>query len=172
MNIFLIGYRCTGKTTIGKVLAERLDWDFLDTDAELVRAAKQSIKDIVQNSGWDTFRDMEREVIQNICGSNGQVVATGGGAILYNENVSWMKKNGQLIWLKASAETIKKRMIRDQTTDTYRPSLTGKGFVDEVEETLLKREPLYKKAMDFCIDTDHTSIEKMVEAILDNLAKS
>jgi len=169
MNIFLIGYRCTGKTTIGKILAERTGRQFFDTDDELVKRAGETIKEMVEKKGWSAFRRLEREIVRGVCVNRGQIVATGGGVVLDDENVSLMKANGTLVWLRASVETIAKRILSDRTSDEYRPSLTDRGAVAEIENTLTEREPLYQRAMDLDFDTDRQSIETVAESIIKTL---
>ena len=106
MNLFLIGYRCSGKTTVGKSVADALDWAFVDADAVLVGASGKSIKDITDTEGWDSFRRMERSTLKQICAADRQVVATGGGVVLDTANIETMKTSGQVVWLNASADTI------------------------------------------------------------------
>jgi shikimate kinase len=80
MNLFLIGYRCSGKTTIGKSIAMTIDWSFVDSDLLVIKKNGNSIKDIIDTAGWDAFRRMERSTLRQICTKDRQVVATGGGA--------------------------------------------------------------------------------------------
>jgi shikimate kinase len=101
-----------------------------------------------------------------LCLSDNQVIATGGGVIIDYENVEIMKKNGSVIWLKATVETIKNRIFSDQMTEEQRPSLTSKGLENEIEETLSERNPLYTNAMDFFIDTDHVSIDSICSKLM------
>ncbi len=166
MNIYLIGYRCTGKTTVGKLLAGQLEWDFLDTDDKIVEDQGKSIKEIVENQGWEAFRKMERDVIKSFSGNRSHVIATGGGVILDEENVRVMKRTGSVVWLKASAQTIQQRLSKDKTTQAYRPSLTQKGTFDEVQETLKKRAPYYKSAMNYSVETDEATVEDVCREIL------
>jgi shikimate kinase len=79
MNLFLIGYRCSGKTTIGKSIAMTIDWSFVDSDLLVIKKNGNSIKDIIDTAGWDAFRRMERSTLRQICTKDRQVVATGGG---------------------------------------------------------------------------------------------
>lgn len=163
MNIVLIGYRGTGKSTVGKILAERLGRELLSTDAEIIRRALLPIPDIVQQFGWDHFRDLESEVCRDLAGKDELIIDTGGGAILRQENVDSLKKNGVLIWLTAEVPTIAERI----GGDTQRPSLTGaKSFTEEVEEVLRERQPKYKSAANHIIKTDGQSVAQVVEAIL------
>ena len=87
MNIFLIGYRCTGKTTVGRSLAKSLGRPFFDADKELVKEQRLNISEIVSQKGWDAFREMESMVIKRICDLDNYVVATGGGVVLNDENI-------------------------------------------------------------------------------------
>jgi len=163
MNLVLIGYRGTGKSTVGKILAERLGWELVSTDAEIIRRARLSVPDIVQRFGWDHFRDLESEVCRDLAGKEGLIIDSGGGAILRQQNVDYLKKNGVLIWLTATVRTIADRI----GGDTQRPSLTGtKSFTEEVEEVLRERQPKYKAAANHMIETDGRSVTEVVEAIL------
>jgi len=169
LNLFLIGYRCTGKSSVGRSLAAELRWSFVDTDSLLVTKQKMSIKEIVGAYGWEGFREMEHTILKKICTSDEQVVATGGGVVLNEDNVMLMKKSGTIIWLKATAETIKVRMLQDKDTRDFRPALTLNGSISEIEETLHSRESLYKSAMDFFVDTDDCDIRVITDSIIEKL---
>ena len=166
MNIFLIGYRCTGKTTVAEKLAELTGRTYIDADVMLVEKAKITVAEIVEKFGWEDFRDRETAVLKDLCLLKNHIIATGGGVILRDENIAVMKKYGSVIWLKASVETIAARLAGDAKSDELRPALTDKGVIEEIKETLDLRTPLYEKAMDFSVDTDKTSIEKICEKIL------
>ena len=169
MNIFLIGYRCTGKTTVGRCLAKRLERSFFDTDLELVKEQGMKISEIVSKKGWTDFRDIEKRVVQCVCERDNQVVATGGGTVLDEENVKRMKDRGVLVWLRADIKTIEKRIIEDNATQDFRPALTSKGSIEEIQETLLARNPFYERAMDFFVDTDSMDIEAICDTILQKI---
>jgi shikimate kinase len=159
MNIFLIGYRCTGKSTVGRRVADELNWKFVDADAELVSDQGRSIAQIVSQSGWEDFRRIEKTVLARLCKLENQVIATGGGVVLDRENVQCMKNNGPVIWLRASADTIYKRMTQDQNTVASRPALTDKRTWNEILETISERQPLYAAAMNGYVETDGKTIE-------------
>lgn len=165
MNIFLIGYRCVGKTSVGKALAATLSLSFIDSDVEITKEYGMTVSEIVQKQGWESFRKKEKKIIKKICALNNYVVATGGGVVLDDENIRQMQKNGRIIWLKASSETITKRMLEDKNTKNLRPSLTSKGVINEIEDTLLSRLPYYKKAMDFSTETDNFDIDEICAKI-------
>jgi shikimate kinase len=172
MNLFLIGYRCTGKTIIGKSIAATIDWSFVDSDTQVIKNCGKSIKDIVDTESWAAFRRMERSTIKQICTKDRQVVATGGGVVLDSDNVKAMKASGTIIWLCASARTIKRRMLNDENTLTLRPALTHKGLVEEIAEVLLERNSYYKSAGDFSIHTDGMKITEIAQAIIQRLKDS
>ncbi len=172
MNIFLIGYRCTGKTSVGRSLAKRLGWSFVDTDVKLTKEQGQKISEIVDTKGWASFRKMEKEVIQAVCERDRHVVATGGGVVLDEENVKRMKDSGVLVWLKADINTIENRMDEDPLTRDFRPALTSKGVMGEIKEALFLRNPYYEKAMDFFVDTDSIGIETVCGTILRKLEEN
>jgi shikimate kinase len=163
MNLVLIGYRGTGKSSIGKILASRLGRQIVSTDKEIVTRAGASIPDIVASHGWEYFRDLESAVCLDLAGRNNLVIDTGGGAILRQRNVEVLKRNGRLVWLTASVETIAARI----GGDTQRPSLTGtKSHVDEIQDVLAERMPKYRAAADLTIATDGRSIDELTTTIL------
>lgn len=169
MNIFLIGYRCSGKTAVGKALAEKLVMPFVDADRRLVLEAGVSIAEMVAARGWDYFRRIEKEVLKSLCALDAHVIATGGGVVLDAENVSAMKKAGRLVWLQASPQTILKRMRQDRKTLFQRPALTSRGAANEIESTMKERTPYYRAAMNFSIDTDARSVGDICDLIVKRL---
>jgi shikimate kinase len=166
MNIFLIGYRCSGKTSVGSSLSDIIRWPFIDTDFQLTKELGMNISEIVDKKGWDFFRAKESSILKKVCNYDKQIVATGGGIVLKKENIVNMKKNGTIVWLKANFATVKKRIILDTKTKDFRPSLTSKELDDEIKETLLLRKPYYGKAMDFFIDTDNLNIDGVCKAVI------
>lgn len=163
MNIVLIGYRGTGKSSVGKALAARLGRELVSTDSEIVRRAGCSIPEIVAQHGWEYFRDLESDVCRNLADRDQLVIDTGGGAIVRPRNVEMLKRNGRLFWLTASVESIAARI----GGDTQRPSLTGtKSFVEEIQDVLRERAPKYQAAADHVIPTDDRSIDHLVQLVL------
>ncbi len=163
MNIVLIGYRGTGKSTVGRLLAARLGRQLVSTDAEIVKRAQRTVPEIIAQEGWEYFRDLESDICRELADRDQLVIDTGGGAILRTQNIETLKKNGTVFWLTASVETIANRI----GSDNQRPSLTGtKSFVDEIQEVLQERVPKYQAAADHVIATDHRSINQLVETVL------
>jgi len=170
MNIYLIGYRCSGKTETGKLIAGILNRQFIDIDLKVVEEEGMTISEIVDKKGWDYFREKESTVLKKVCNQDKKIVATGGGIVLNKENTVNMKKNGTIIWLKATFETVKQRILIDSKTKDFRPSLTSKELDEEIKETLLLRKPYYEKAMDFSIDTDNLDIDGVCKAVIKRIA--
>jgi shikimate kinase len=162
MNIVLIGYRGTGKTTVGKILAERLKWPLVCTDAEIVKKAGLPVPIIIQKKGWDYFRNVESQICVREGKKDRTVLDTGGGAILRKENVEALRQRGRVFWLTAEVPTIMERI----KTATDRPSLTGKKtYVEEVADVLKERLSLYKAACDHIIPTDERTPEELADEI-------
>jgi shikimate kinase len=170
-NLVLIGYRATGKTSVGARLAQLLVRPFVDLDEVLVQEARRSIADLVSQGGWEDFRRREKELVARFARRQGQVLATGGGVVLDWENVQVLRKQGIIIWLSAHPATIQARLAEDRPREDSRPSLTGDGTIQEVEEVLRERQHLYLAAAQIIIDTTQQSVPQVVEQILAALKK-
>ena len=148
-TIYLIGPRACGKTSLGAALARRLGLSFIDTDHELVRAAGMEIADIVERRGWDAFRDLESKTLARIASGPVRVVGCGGGIVLREENRAVLAR-GAVIYLKVEPEELARRLMTDPN-EAQRPSLTGKGLVEEIGEILAQRAPLYEGCADIVL---------------------
>ena len=166
MNIVLIGYRCSGKTSSGKIIAKKMKKNFIDTDVMIEEKAGCSIEEIVAMKGWEKFRTLEKEIVGEVSDMDNLVIATGGGIVTDIENVRNLKRNGFVVWLKAGIDILKERMEREEESGMPRPSLTGKDPVDEVKSVLDFRNPLYENAGDLVIETDRISAEEAAESII------
>jgi shikimate kinase len=163
MNLVLIGYRGTGKSTVARLLAETLRMEVVSLDQEIVRQAGRSINEIVAEHGWPHFRDLESAVTMRVCTRDNIIIDAGGGVILREENVQQLRRNGTLFWLRASVPTIVARIERG----TERPALTAdKSFTEEVEEVLRVRTPLYEGAAHHRIDTDGCGPEQVAAEVV------
>ncbi len=163
MNIVLIGYRGTGKSVVGKILAERLNMAYEGMDANIVKRAGMPIPQIVEKFGWPKFRDIETEEALDLADKDHLIIDTGGGVIERPENIPALKKNGTVFWLKAAADTIVRRIQGDD----QRPALVeGKTFTEEVAEVLEKRLSKYQNAADCEIDTDQLTPEQVAQIII------
>jgi shikimate kinase len=168
MNIVLIGMRGSGKSTIGRLLAEKLHRTFVETDALVVQKAGKIIPEIVAEKGWDHFRDLESHAVQEVALGDNQVISTGGGAIVRPENVEVLKKNGTFVYLRATLETLRERIEKGKD----RPSLTGvSNAIDEMEEILLKRSPIYESTAAIVVDTDDLAPAQVADRVFEQLQK-
>lgn len=169
MNIVLIGYRGTGKSEIGAILARRLGMRCIAMDAEIVRKAGMSIPEIVEQFDWPGFRDRESDEARALADCDNIVIDTGGGVIERSENIEALSKNACVIWLKASVATIVARI----EGGSERPALTsGKTFTEEVAEVLERRTPKYRSAAHHEIDTDDLTPEQIADRIVNIVNES
>lgn len=164
--IFLIGFRAVGKTTVGRQLADRLGFSFLDTDILICEKKGATVNDIVQAEGWDGFRRCEQEVLQGLGEQRRCVIATGGGAILHRHLWPLLKEHGPVVWLTADPDILCQRILADSASDGLRPSLSGIGVCEEVREILALREPLYRETADIIVDTGKLSVPEVLELIV------
>ncbi len=160
-NIVLTGLMGSGKTTIGKLLAEKLNMNFIDTDELIIKKAKKPIKQIFAEDGEEFFRDMESEIIQEVSLQTNSVISTGGGAVLRDQNIENLKQNGILFHLYAPAEELFKR-IKD---DTERPLIKTPNPAETLEKIQIAREYYYNKA-DYKIITSKKTPEEIIEEII------
>jgi len=166
MNLVLIGYRGSGKSTVGRKLASRLKMKFADIDDLIEDHQGVPISDIVKSHGWGHFRKLERSAIEEITKEDRIIIAPGGGAVLDSDNVNALRKNGLILWLKADKQTLLKRLHQDPGTNTRRPTLTGKGTTEELKEVMSVREPIYERVSEIQIDTSTLDVETVVEKVL------
>jgi shikimate kinase len=155
VNIYLIGYRGCGKTSVARNLASLLWWNWLDADPHLEQQAGRSIREIFEAEGESGFRDHEARVVTELSLYSQLVVALGGGVVLREENRQTLKASGKCIWLKASPELLWSRIEADPTTSERRPNLTSQGGIEEVVRLLAERTPLYEQCADLTVETDH-----------------
>jgi shikimate kinase len=148
-NVFLVGPRASGKTSLGRMLAGRLGRPFTDADEAVVGALGASIADFVAASGWRRFRDKETAVLRRLCRQGGQVVACGGGVVLRAANRRLLG-SGIVISLRADPLVLAGRLAKDPNA-AQRPSLTGRPLLDEVAEVVAAREPLYTACADLVL---------------------
>jgi len=164
-RILLTGFRATGKSLVGRLLADRLALDFLDTDALLCHRIGCSVADFVAEQGWDRFREQEKHVLKDLCRRSGVVIATGGGAVLHKQEWEALRSRSAGIWLQADGQTIQHRLAADVLSEQQRPSLTGMEPALEIEAMLSERIPLYLQGSDFAVRTDGRSPGELVEEI-------
>lgn len=166
-NIFLVGLRGSGKTTLGRLLAERLEMAFVDTDEEVVRRAGQDIAAIVASQGWEGFRRLEAQTLQRICAGKGQVVATGGGVVMDPDNRELLDTFGVTFYLMADIPILAQRLAKDPNTG-QRPALSDLALAQELGQCSRERGPMY-----MCVANHVLRAEKaphiLVEEVLEKL---
>lgn len=160
-NIILIGFMGSGKTEVGKRLAERLSYTFVDTDDVIEKKVGKSISDIFDEYGEDYFRDLETEVVKELSGIRRHVISTGGGIVINRDNILNLKQMGLVVWLKASPGTIYERV----RYGSQRPLLKVDKPLEEIKRLLELREPLYAEA-DISIEVGGLQVEKIVNIIV------
>ena len=164
MSIFLIGYRGSGKSTVGRKLADRLWQPFVDTDDLVVTKAGKTIGEIFAQDGEQRFRDLETEAVREVCLLQEHVISLGGGSLLRPENRDAIKASGhKLVYLKCDPEELAKRIAADPMSAESRPPLTGYGgSVEEIQQLLAVREPIYREMKHAELDVTYLSPEDVV----------
>jgi len=141
-NIYLVGPRACGKTTVGRMLAIALKRPFVDLDDEFVETTGRTIADVVESEGWDRFRELETSVLAAVSATPGHVVATGGGVPLKARNRELLSE-GVVIYLQADPEHVVRRLMEEIKPHHVRPPLTDLSLEEEVRKTVREREPYY-----------------------------
>lgn len=169
MNLALIGYRGTGKSTVARRLALELACDWVDADVEIELRAGKSIAAIFAEEGEARFRNLEAEVLAGLVTRDGVVLALGGGVVLRPDNRRQLARCGKVVWLQASPATILRRVEADSTTAERRPRLTTAGGQEEVVRLLNEREPLYRECAQLKIDTEQKTPAEIAGEIIRQL---
>jgi len=168
MILFLIGFRATGKTTIGRHLAQRLGCHWIDSDAEIEKFSQRDIPTIFREDGEQGFRTIEQNVIKVLVDRTRRnetlVMSLGGGAVLAAATRKLLMQRGKTVWLTANTECLIGR-IESAQADVLRPALTELPLPAEVSRLLKEREPVYSECADYNINTAKLDLEEAVEQI-------
>ena len=170
-RIVFTGFRGTGKSAVGRKIADLTGFIFIDTDDTLEEELGCTVCDYVKQAGWPAFREQERRLLYRLAGVRGAVIATGGGAIMHQAEWQGLRGNSRVIWLRAEAATIRQRLEQDCETATQRPSLTGCDPLAEIESILAAREPLYRAGSDEVVDTDDLTPDEIVARLREFLVR-
>jgi len=166
-NIYFIGPRACGKTTLGRALAKRLELPFVDTDIFLQEKVGLSIAEIVAQKGWDYFRELEEQIFKEISRQGPQVVSTGGGIVLRPANREILKSSRYVFYLHGRVELLAGRLRKDND-NALRPALTNLSLEQEIEEVLREREPLYRQCARLVLDAS-MSVSELTEVCIQAL---
>lgn len=170
-NVLLTGFRATGKTMVGALVASLLNYRFIDTDQVLCERHRMGVSDFVARNGWQAFRQSEQALLLELVNADKTVVSVGGGAIEHVDVWNKLKEHFFIVWLRATPQTIISRMNADNKTSGQRPSLTGKSRDQEVIELLTRRTPLYRDGSDLILDTDDINPESLAASIVETVIK-
>ena len=168
-NIALTGFMGTGKTEVGKLLAEKLGKEFVETDAIIVEKAGRSIPEIFREDGEIAFRELEIAVIGEVATRKNAVIACGGGAVLNKINTDRLGKQSAIVCLTASPQVILKRTSADAEE---RPLLAVADRMKQIEELMKFREPYYKRSADIIMNTSRLNVRTVVERIIEKLKEN
>ena len=146
-NLILIGFMGSGKSTVGKILAEKLEMKFLDTDLEIEKEQGRSVQDIFSEKGEEYFRKLENEISKKLSTENNTIISTGGGIILNKENIEYLKKDGVVFFLDVAKKTLYKRLISSKG----RPLLEGDELWSKINNVLGERLERYRSSADFIV---------------------
>ncbi len=166
-NIAFIGFMGSGKSTISKELANKLNTTLIDVDDYIVEKNQMKITDMFDKYGEDYFRDKETEAIRDISKESGIIISCGGGSVLRDENVKLLKENGTIVLLKATPETIYER-VKDSTS---RPILNGNMNVEFIAGLMEKRRERYESVTDVEIITDNKSVDEIIDEIMQKVVE-
>ncbi len=162
-NIILVGFMGSGKTAVGKLLATKLNMDFVDLDDWIEKETNMRINEIFAKFGEPHFREIEKRIVEKARDNiNNSVISTGGGVILKEENVENLHQAGILIWLKVSSEKVYERT----KNTSYRPLLNCLAPLEKIKKLLSFRTSYYTKAADYIVDTSNLTVEEIVAKII------
>jgi shikimate kinase len=165
-NVILVGARGSGKTSVGRELARRLGWVFIDTDAQAEAATGQSIRSLFEDGDEAFFRRLETGILRGAARQSQQVISVGGGAVLATENRELLRTAGVCIWLVAPAEELYRRVTQDPTSAERRPALTPLDGLEEMREVLRRRGPLYAEVAHHVVETGQRTIAEVADEVL------
>jgi shikimate kinase len=165
-NINLIGYRCSGKSSVGMKLAGVLQRPFVDADAVFIEQTAVSITDFVAKSGWEEFRRFESRILLDLSQRDNIILATGGGVVLNSDNRLVLQESGVNFWLQTSEKTVLTRLVADSVSVSQRPALSSLSLEDEIVSGLKEREPFYRVVADYSIVVDDLSVDEVAANIL------
>lgn len=165
-GLALVGYRGTGKSTVGRLVAGRLGRPFVDADAALEARFGRSVAAIFEQHGEPDFRDREERVLRDLTAGPTAVIATGGGVVLREANRKLLRQFGFVVWLTADPDSLAARLRSNPAALAGRPALTAAGTLGEIADLLRTREPLYRAVSDAEVSTVGRTPAEVAEVVL------
>lgn len=165
-HLYLTGYRGSGKSSVGRAVARRLQRTWIDLDDEIESQSGRSIQDIFATDGEQGFRTLEQAVLEAVSKRAPAVISLGGGAVLRETNRKRIRNSGVSVWLQVDADTVLQRLHRDASTSRRRPPLTGLPLRQEIQTLLAKREPLYAEVASYQVDTTGRGVRAITNRVL------
>jgi shikimate kinase len=165
-NVVLIGFRCAGKSTVGKLVADRLRSEFVDCDEYIEGRTHLTIREIFDIAGEGHFRKLESDAIAELSKQDFKVIATGGGAALRYRNIRNLKRRGIVFFLEVAPDTAYSRLSLDPKTAARRPSLANADPLKEIQQQVEFRRPYYRDAADYVVKTDGRPVKDVVDDIM------
>lgn len=162
VRLILVGLPGSGKSSVGRVLARRLSTRFTDSDAVIEQRIGEPIRSFFEREGEEPFRDVEQQVIAELCATADGVLATGGGAVLREANRAALKQGGTVLYLRSSPEELQRRLRHD----TQRPLLQVKDPRAKLQQLYRERDPLYRDTAHFIVETGRPTVQALVGMIL------
>lgn len=169
-KVYLIGLRGSGKSSVARLLAGAVGWDWVDADRLLEEQAGKTIRDIFADEGEVGFRQKESEILIALSAREKTVIATGGGVVLREENRQRLRESGIVVWLTADAKTLWERITSDPASSSQRPALTPVSGLEEISVLMDEREPYYRECATLTVDTSGRTPESVAQLILSSLS--
>lgn len=164
MNVVLIGFSGSGKSSVGSLVAQHLGWEFVDTDVEVERVAGKRIHQIFAEEGEAAFRHLEREAVQCALGVSSRIVSVGGGAVMDPLNRERMRTGNLVVWLDAQVDTLYRRLVED-LADEPRPMLASSDPHSRIEALKSARDPVYRETAHVVVCTDDFTVEAVARQV-------
>jgi shikimate kinase len=170
MRVYIVGYMGSGKSSIGKQLANGLDYDFFDSDDLTMARAGKSISRIFSDHGEEYFRRLESEIIRETMQFDNAVISTGGGLPCYHNNMEWMKANGVTVYLEAAPGLLFHRLVRNKGGRPLIENLSDVELMEQINNHLVTRTPEYREA-EIIVPALSTDLKKLLEAVKEAMKK-
>lgn len=171
MQVFLIGFMGSGKSTLGKLLAQELTYNFVDSDMEIEQNEGIPISKIFEEKGEGYFRVCEKQFVDNLDIQSDTIISCGGGLPCFNDLISYLKKKGQVVYLKLSVESLVSRLKNDTVNRPILAGLNESELIQKIQSQMIQREPIYLEA-DFIFEMDGLTLKESLEKVKESILHS